>query len=90
MKDNIYNNKVMLNTPTTGIIQRTYAKSFFTNIHYDSKLAETLFNDNPSYYSIEVIVLQCMLTHKEYMMIELIRKDDFVEINENITEAKGD
>lgn len=64
--------KVNMNTPATGIIQKSGAKSFFVNCHQNSNLADSLFSSKPRYNSRPISVLQVMLMNNGYVLIEMM------------------
>lgn len=71
------NSKTVINTPATGIIQKSDDKSFFLKFHQDSAMAKKIFNEKPEHNNIKVLVLQIMLINEGYLMVECIRESDF-------------
>lgn len=49
---------VPLNTPATGIIQKSANGSFFIKFHHTSERAQEIFSDNPRYKGKQVSILQ--------------------------------
>jgi len=68
--------KTILNTPANGIIQKSNAESFFLRMHQNSKLADRLFVEEPEYNGKRVVVLQVLLTHDEWFLVEFVEKDE--------------
>lgn len=68
--------KTDIKTPATGIIQKSNPKSFFLKMHQDSRLSDTIFEDNPSYNKKRVEVIQVMLINKDYMLVEIVYTED--------------
>ena len=68
-------NKTVLNTPANGIIQKSNEKSFFLRMHQNSKLADRLFVKNPTYNDKYVVVLQVLLTHDDWFLVEFVEKE---------------
>ena len=67
----------------SGGIYKTYKESWFAHLRLDSSAMETMFrkykyeSDENIYYR-DVIILQMILTSKEdYVIAELIKKEDF-------------
>ncbi len=60
-----------INTPATGIIQKTSTGSFFLRCHHSSTLAAELFTNKPEYKNKPVCVIQVMLISEGYLLIEL-------------------
>lgn len=75
MLDN--NSKTVINTPASGIIQRSNEKSFFVRMHQKSQLSDKLFTDNPKYNDKPVMVIQVLLIQENYLLVELVNSDDF-------------
>lgn len=71
------NSKTILNTPATGIIQKSTKPTFFIRMHYNSKLADKIFSSSPTYASKSVVVMQVMLIHEGWVLCELIYEDAF-------------
>ena len=64
--------KVNMNSPATGIIQRSSEKSFFIRCHQTSPLSESLFNASPKYNNKRVSILQVILINEGYVLIEAV------------------
>lgn len=75
-------NKVAFNTPATWIIQKSHVKSFFVRMHQESKLAEKVFGDDGTYDYQKIVVLQVLLTHESWFLVEMMYKSDFDENKE--------
>lgn len=74
-------NTVSLNTPCTGIIQKSHPRSNFKRFHVKSPMAEWVFSDYPrlkeSYSdSKEIVVLQIMVFGDNELLIEYVFKED--------------
>lgn len=74
-------NKTVMNTPATGTLQKSNAKSFFLRMHSTSSLAGTIFSREPKYENVKVIVLQVLLMDKEWLLVEVIAERDFIEVS---------
>jgi len=66
------NSSTVLNTPATGIIQKSNKDSFFLRMHQESQLAKTIFTDVPKYNDVKVTVLQVLLTHESWFLVEIV------------------
>lgn len=64
-----------MNTPATGIIQRSSDKSFFVRCHQTSPLSDSLFNSDPIYNRKSISVLQVMLMNENYILVEIMYND---------------
>jgi len=64
---------------TKGLIQKTYAKSFFVRFHYNSPLAKSLLTEIPKYGENRAEVLQIMKIDDGYLLAEVILFKDFIE-----------
>ena len=49
------NSKTVINTPATGIIQKSNDKSFFLRFHQKSTLSDKIFNSNPTYQDVKIV-----------------------------------
>jgi len=74
--NNKTSSKTILNTPANGIIQKSNEKSFFLRMHQNSKLADILFVEKPEYNDKEIVVLQVLLTHDGWFLVEFVEKDE--------------
>jgi hypothetical protein len=72
MLDGNNNQKTTINTPATGIIQRSSAVSYFLRFHHNSNLAKELFEPNPEYNKKTISILQMMLIADGYILAECI------------------
>lgn len=70
-------NKTVMNTPATGTLQKSNAKSFFLRILSTSIDAGSILSRSPKYRDVKVIVLQVLLMDKEWLLIEAIDESDF-------------
>lgn len=59
-------------TSVTGILQRSNENSFFVKFHQNSKLADKFFEPNPKYNDKPISIIQVMLVHQGYMLVEYI------------------
>lgn len=76
--------KVNINTPCTGIIQRSHPKSYFARFHTKSLLAEWVFSGYPrlqkeTYRADKIAVLQVMVFGDNEMLIEYVYEKDLQE-----------
>jgi hypothetical protein len=77
MFNNTNNNyKTNINTPATGIIQKSNEKSFFLNFHQNSQLAKKLFEPNPQYQNKNIVIVQMMLINEGYILAECVNLND--------------
>lgn len=70
---------VTMNTPCTGMIQKSMPLSKFMRFHQRSKYADHIFCDNPSldeYGKIKIIVLQIMVFGNNEILMEYILESD--------------
>lgn len=76
-------NNTNINPSSSGFIQKSNSKSFFCRCHQNSERAVQLFRNNPKYkfgdygQDEEVTLIQIMLSHDGYYLIELVKTDDF-------------
>lgn len=79
----------------SGGIYKTYPKTFMCRFHLQSKLANSLLGPNPMYnfstneYNFkwkEVVILQMVICGDMEVMAEIITKEDFDRIINNISE----
>lgn len=71
--------KISFNQPATGIIQKSTAKSFFVRMHQKSDLASEIFGDNGKYRGKRIIILQVLLTHESWFLVEIVWEKDVLE-----------
>ena len=64
--------KINMNTPATGIIQRSSEKSFFIRCHQTSRTSDNLFSSSPWYEGKSVSILQVILINEGYVLIEAV------------------
>ena len=69
-------NKTQINTPSTGIIQKSNQKSFFIRMQNESQLAKEIFSVKPTYKSLNVSVLQVLLMDNSWMLVELVEESE--------------
>lgn len=69
-------NKTVFNAPASGIIQKSNIKSFFVRMHQKSSQADKVFEEN-KYDREDIVVLQILLSHEGWLIVELIYKKDF-------------
>jgi hypothetical protein len=74
---NTTNNNTTLNTPATGIVQKSNNSSFFLTMHQNSELAKTIFNENSKYNNIEIIVLQVLLINNGWFIVEVVKSSNY-------------
>lgn len=74
---------VQLNTPASGIIQKSHPKSVMRYLQQGSELAKLFFNENPhrrvgtDYKKVPIIILQVLLMSESYMLVEYVDEKDF-------------
>lgn len=79
-------NKVSLNTPCTGIIQKSHPKSNFVRFHVHSDTAKWVFSDYPrlereKWYSNKgdtpkIVILQIMVFGDNELLMEYVYEKD--------------
>lgn len=94
---NTYNNnnvyrvsqKVILNPPCVGTLQKSHPKSTFVRFHKCSKYAEWIFSDMPRLSETkagkdlkEIVVLQIMVFGENEFLMEYVYKSDWEENHE--------
>lgn len=79
------NSRVSFNSPATGIIQKSNEKSFFLRMHQNSNLADKVFGSNGEYKNEPVIVLQVLLTHEEWYLVEVVKEKDLLSDEDTTT-----
>ncbi len=70
-------NRLSLKAPASGIIQKSHEKSFFVRMHQNSSLSGEIFSDKAKYKNDTVIVLQVLLTHENYLLVEMVSSNNF-------------
>ena len=77
---NSYNQKIEINA-VSGTLVKNFKDSFIINFHYNSPLAKRLLCENPIMEKRgadrDVVVLQTMILPNDYLLCEVIWKDDF-------------
>lgn len=74
--------KVSLNTPSTGIIQKSHPRSNFTRFHAGSPRAEYVLSDFPRLTkdsSRKLVVLQIMVFGNDELLVEYVYEEDLLE-----------
>lgn len=71
------NSKTVINTPASGIIQKSNDKSFFLILHQNSRKADKIFHHIPEYADMKVIVIQTLLLSEGQIMVEIVKESDF-------------
>ena len=69
-------NKTEINSPATGIIQKSNPKSFFLRMQNGSELSKEIFSQNPVYNRTKVAVIQVLLMDKEWLLVELVAESE--------------
>lgn len=64
--------KINMNTPATGIIQKSSEKSFFRRFHQNSSASDNYFSDEPTYSGRRIVVLQVMLMNDGLVLAEVM------------------
>lgn len=68
--------KTEINSPATGIIQKSNSKSFFLRMKNGSELSKQIFSMYPEYNRIRVAVIQVLLMDKEWLLVELVDESE--------------
>lgn len=74
--------KVSLNTPSTGILQKSHPRSNFTRFHARSPRAEYVLSDFPRLTkdsSRKLVVLQIMVFGNDELLVEYVYEEDLLE-----------
>jgi len=66
------NQSTKINTPATGIIQKSSDNSFFLKLHQNSELAEDIFKPKGKYKGDKISVIQVMLINDNWLLVECI------------------
>ena len=77
----------------SGTLNKTFRKSFFKRFHKDSRTADYVFNvykPRVEEYGNEIVVLQIMLCGDKEFLAELIYKEDYDEIFEELEQGKDE
>lgn len=64
--------KVSLNTPSSGIIQRSHPRSKFVRFHSGSPMSEYAFSSRLSKDGPEIVVLQIMVFGNDELLVEYV------------------
>ncbi len=70
--------KTELNTPATGVVQKSNSMSFFIRMHQDGKYSQKLYGDKPEYNDKPVRILQMMATDRHFI-VEIVYVSDLKE-----------
>jgi len=81
---------VILNTPSTGMMQRSHPKSFFIRFALGSKMEKKIFpnegvknavleQDEYPYKKTEINVLQILIFGENYYFCEVVKVEDLTE-----------
>ena len=65
----------VFNAPATGIIQKSNKDSYFLRMHQNSELAKEIFKEKPEHNRKQVTVLQVLLTHESWFLVEIVPTD---------------
>lgn len=63
---------VKINTPATGMIQRSCGASFFIRFDIGSELSARVFNDDCRYRGEKATVLQVMMSGVDKVIVEIM------------------
>lgn len=66
------NNNTSLNTPATGIVQKSNKHSYFIHMHQNSYLADKIFSEQPIHNEKKIAVLQVLLINKDNLLVEIV------------------
>ena len=66
--------KVSLNTPSSGIIQKSHPRSKFVRFHSRSPMSEYAFSSRPRLGKPEIVVLQIM--GNDELLVEYVCKQE--------------
>lgn len=69
------NSSTIFNAPANGIVQKSNKASYFLRMHQNSELAKEIFRERPKHNHTEVTVLQVLLTHESWFLVELVNTD---------------
>jgi hypothetical protein len=69
------NSSTIFNAPANGIVQKSNKDSYFLRMHQNSELAKEIFRERPKHNDIKVTVLQVLLTHESWFLVELVHTD---------------
>lgn len=74
--------KVSLNTPSTGIIQKSHPRSNFVRFHSKSQMSEYVLSDSPRLTknsTRKLVVLQIMVFGNDELLVEYVYEEDLLE-----------
>lgn len=74
--------KVSLNTPSTGIIQKSHPMSNFVRFHAKSPMSEYVLSDFPRLTknsTRKLVVLQIMVFGNDELLVEYVYEEDLLE-----------
>lgn len=74
--------RVSLNTPSTGIIQKSHPRSNFVRFHARSSMSEYVLSDFPRLTkdsSRKLVVLQIMVFGNDELLVEYVYEEDLLE-----------
>lgn len=76
------NNTAVSFNSVQGMMVKSHPKSKFKRFHTDSELSSRIFNLNkPTVlsgdYAKEIVILQCMLSGEDHVIVEWVYLDDF-------------
>ena len=69
------NNRTEFNAPANGIVKKSNKNSYFLRMHQSSELAKEIFMERPKRGDTNVTVLQVLLTHESWFLVELVNAD---------------
>ncbi len=69
------NSYIVRNAPVKGMMQKSNKDSFFLRMHINSSLIENILNKNAKYDGKKVVILQVMMAHKNWFLVELVEAD---------------
>lgn len=61
------------NSPATGIIQKSNQHSYFLRMHQNSELSIEIFCEEPRHGKNKITVLQVLLTHESWFLVEIVQ-----------------
>ena len=70
--------KVSLNTPSSGIIQRSHPRSKFVRFHSRSPMSEYAFSSRLSKDGPEIVVLQIMVFGNDELLVEYVCEQELL------------
>lgn len=81
----------------SGTIVKNYKDSFILRFHMNSRMADTILNRNPRLKEMDlrdskekpIVVLQVMLCEEKELLAEVMWKEDFDRMYEQLEGSKG-